>query len=508
MKFAKHVFISYGHVDNIATSDDEKAWVTRFHNDLTVYLSTNLGRDAEIWRDDRLHGNTIFEKEIVSQFPHTAALVTVLSRRYLESDWCHRELESFCDVAEHNGGLVVDNKARVLKVMLRPLVPADSDRLPAIMNKALGYEFYQEVEGSRFLPLDPKFGNAEAYHRNVYFLAEDVAILVQQLEAPATAVEPSKPNGRTRSQPVVYLAECSYDRAGERQKLRDELRANGYSVLPAPEEHLPELEAEYIAEVGRLLAQCDLSIHLIGAFPGKVPDGSSGKSAVQLQNEIAAQMTSDPRSDRQSARGLARIIWLPPDVPPTSNFLGTLTRESDLQKGADLIVGDFEELKSAVRTTLKKIAEPDTRQATPQCTPGCIYMICMEDDLETLSPVIEFLSSKGLSVELPVFSGEPAEVRQANEAIAMSCDAVIVFCGAGGGAWMFHQQNELKRVAGLRRDTPWRAQWIYIAGPATADKRVLLLKKPPRLVNALDGFAPEKMLPLIDSLGKPDSLGN
>jgi hypothetical protein len=77
-----------------------------------------------------------------------------------------------------------------------------------------------------------------------------------------------------------------------------------------------------------------------------------------------------------------------------------------------------------------------------------------------------------------------------------------MFCGAGGGAWMFHQQNELKRVAGLRREKPWRAQWIYIAGPASADKRALLLKKSLQLVNALDGFTPEKMLPLIDSLGK------
>jgi hypothetical protein len=30
----------------------------------------------------------------------------------------------------------------------------------------------------------------------------------------------------------------------------------------------------------------------------------------------------------------------------------------------------------------------------------------------------------------------------------MKCDAVVLFCGAGDGAWIFHQQNELNRIAG------------------------------------------------------------
>src|SRR5262245_52313302 len=139
MRFDKHVFISYGHVDNLTASDEEQAWVTRFHEHLRAYLSTNLGRDAEIWRDDRLRGNTVFETEILNQFPKTATMVSVLSRRYLGSDWCRKEVEAFCRAAERNGGLVIRDKTRVLKVMTQPIAPSDRARLPKVLDDALGY---------------------------------------------------------------------------------------------------------------------------------------------------------------------------------------------------------------------------------------------------------------------------------------------------------------------------------------------------------------------------------
>jgi hypothetical protein len=128
--------------------------------------------------------------------------------------------------------------------------------------------------------------------------------------------------------------------------------------------------------------------------------------------------------------------------------------------------------------------------------------VSWEDVFEALSPMIDYLTSQGLSVELPVFSGDAAHVRQANEAFAKTCDAVLVFCGGGDGAWIFHQHNELKRVASLRRETPWRWQGTYVCGPATADKRALVLKKVPGLINGISCFTQELMRPLIDSLRK------
>ena len=93
-------------------------------------LSMRLGRKAEIWRDIKLAGNDIFADEIIQQFPKTALLISVLTPRYVESEWCTREVKEFCKTAETTGGVLVDNKSRVLKVIKIPV--ADENPLPEL----------------------------------------------------------------------------------------------------------------------------------------------------------------------------------------------------------------------------------------------------------------------------------------------------------------------------------------------------------------------------------------
>src|SRR5260370_12149218 len=121
MSFEKHLFISYAHIDNQPLTPEQQGWVSRFHSSLEAVLSMRMGRKAEIWRDLKLSGNDIFADEIVSQFPKTALLISVLTPRYIQSDWCTREVREFCEVAEQSGGLVVDNKSRVIKVIKTPV---------------------------------------------------------------------------------------------------------------------------------------------------------------------------------------------------------------------------------------------------------------------------------------------------------------------------------------------------------------------------------------------------
>ena len=106
MKFDTHIFISYGHTDNIPTPEEE-GWVTRFHKFHNSYLSTELGENARIWRDEKLAGNDVFSDEILKRIGSTAAAVAVVSARYTGSVWCMKEAEAFCLAAERSGGLVV-----------------------------------------------------------------------------------------------------------------------------------------------------------------------------------------------------------------------------------------------------------------------------------------------------------------------------------------------------------------------------------------------------------------
>ncbi|PWT98016.1 MAG: hypothetical protein C5B51_30210 [Terriglobia bacterium] len=466
-------------------------WVGRFHQYLASYLTTNLGEEAQIWRDDRLRGNDLFANEIVKQFPKTAALISILSQRYLKSEWCLKEVHEFCRVAQEAEGLTVDDKTRVLRVMLRPISDDHRKQLPGALKDALGYKFYQESEGGHILPLDPAFGSAEAYRTRIYTLAQDIAELIEKLEeSQSTAGPPAV------SKPVVYLAESGYDRAEDREKIRAELRSYGYPILPDARTQFSDLEKDYVEQVNSLLDQCQFSIHPVGSFRGKVPDGAGHKSVVQLQNDLAV--------GKSRTAGLRRVIWLPEGTRSEhaehSAFLEALQRDANLQYGADLIAGDLEELKSAIRAGLKKLENP--RLEPPVSAGGgapLVYFICVEEDLESAVPLIEFLTNEGFAIELPVFSGDATEVRQANEAVAASCQAVLLFFGAGGGAWKYHQQSELKRIQASRRE-PLRVSFTYLAGPPTADKKVSLLKKEPGLINGLEGFAPEKLSPFLAAL--------
>src|SRR5262249_20705168 len=130
----------YAHIDNQPLSAEQQGWVSRFHASLDAMLSMRMGRQANIWRDDKLSGNDVFADEIVSQFPKVAVLVSILTPRYVESEWCTREVRQFCPPAERDATLVVDNKSRVIKVIKTPV--DSEDTLPPLMKQVLGYPFF------------------------------------------------------------------------------------------------------------------------------------------------------------------------------------------------------------------------------------------------------------------------------------------------------------------------------------------------------------------------------
>ena len=229
------------------------------------------------------------------------------------------------------------------------------------MKDVLGYEFFVLKDGAP-LEFDPVYGQeyAQLYNQNVARLAWEVAQLLKALEATAKASDSNDKNVTIEPQvpgkPAVYLAECSYDRKQARGLIEGELKRLGYPVLP--DKPLPADEAEYIAAVESLLAQCALSIHLVGENYGAVPDGPTAKSVGIHQNELAVA--------RCRSGGLKRLIWLPQgtrsEQAPQQAFIDALHQDANAQFGADLIAGDIEELRAAIHATLRKIEQPEPKQ--------------------------------------------------------------------------------------------------------------------------------------------------
>src|SRR5262249_37922163 len=148
MNFEQNLFISYAHLDNQPLTPGAIGWITRFHATLKALLEMRMGRESTIWRDDKLRGNDIFSDEIVSRFKQAAALVSIITPRYLNSEWCTREAREFCESAQEAGRLTVGSKSRVFKIIKTPVDPAESGSLPIAMNDTLGYDFFTYKEGA------------------------------------------------------------------------------------------------------------------------------------------------------------------------------------------------------------------------------------------------------------------------------------------------------------------------------------------------------------------------
>jgi len=135
------VFISYAHVDN------EDGWVTVLQQLLRRLLNERLGREVNTWMDQKFSGGEGFADEATGKLSQTAVMVSILSPAYLHSEWCVNEVNKFCELAEQNGGLVTDNRSRVLKVIKLPIDFDLTEKLPPGVRDTVGYTFFTEEEG-------------------------------------------------------------------------------------------------------------------------------------------------------------------------------------------------------------------------------------------------------------------------------------------------------------------------------------------------------------------------
>src|SRR5215207_3004452 len=156
MLFDDDAFISYAHLDNVELVEGRKGWVANLHRALEVRVGQLLGKPPHIWRDPKLSGNDLFADTLIERLKRVAILVTVVSPRYLKSEWTLRELTEFWHAAEQHGGIQVRNKARVFKVLKTP-VPLE--RTPAELRTLIGYEFFRtDPETGKIRELDEVFG--------------------------------------------------------------------------------------------------------------------------------------------------------------------------------------------------------------------------------------------------------------------------------------------------------------------------------------------------------------
>ncbi|HJO08395.1 MAG TPA: toll/interleukin-1 receptor domain-containing protein, partial [Verrucomicrobiota bacterium] len=218
------IFISYAHLDDQSLDEDQKGWISKFHRVLEVKLSQLLGESAKIWRDQKLSGSDVFDDKIVNEFKNAQVMISVLSPRYVKSEWCNRELKEFYKAAEDGTGVRVGDKSRIIKVVKTPFDADESaGQLPKLFEAILGFEFFeQDHETGRIVEFDEAFGPRakQNYFSRIYDLASEIAGILKKLRS-GSGPEPTTPLVRTGR--TVYLAAVTSDIQSGREKLYREL---------------------------------------------------------------------------------------------------------------------------------------------------------------------------------------------------------------------------------------------------------------------------------------------
>lgn len=492
MSFEKDIFISYAHIDDQPLVEGERGWVSEFHRSLEIRLAQLLGYQPTIWRDIDLDGNHVFNEEILAQLPGIAIMVSVISPRYVKSEWCLREVNEFIKATEKNIGLNINNRSRIFKAIKTPV---GITQYPPPIQSVLGYEFFRlDPEGKRINEFSHIFGPEAQrdYWTRLNDIAHDICALLEQMkESPSgegVALAPQTEKG------TVYLAETTRELQENRSAILRELQEHGYNVLP--DQHLSLYADTYTAEIKQLMESAELIIHLFGASYGIVPEGSE-KSIVHLQAETAAAISLATKTPR--------IGWLVSAQNSSDErqqkLIGKLKTDPELHAGIDIIESSLEDLKFAIHDKLEAIRREKEKKAanvTPAAPaisaggPKRIYLICDQKDLPAVTALEDTLFASGFDVLMPLFDGDLAQVREDHQENLKFCDGVIIYYGQGNESWLRTMMRDLVKAVGYGREKPLVYKAVYVDGPSTPQKERFRTHDA-TVINGLNGLNNEEL---------------
>ena len=476
--YAVDVFISYGHIDNQAN------WVTHFHSVLQTRLQELLGSErVVIWRDVKLNGIDAFEDAIRRSVCSSALFLSVLSPRYVASPSCRNELDWFVDAAERGDGLRLDIQSRLIRVVKTRL---QEGMQPTNFKATLGYEFYESD------PQNPEifreFGSQEGMPRFEKFM-DRLDILAQTLARTLFKMRQVQPSTKEGLQRTIFLARTTSDLEPHRASIQRELAGRGHTVIPT--EPLPDTGSELRTIAETLLAQADVSVHLIGRRYGVIPEEETSSFGELLYDLASAQ---------RKRSGFHQLVWIPEDLQNPDDaqeaFLAKVRGVFDqtaCEKG-DVFETSFESFKEGLLDVVSRKPEPTPIPSSVKAR--AVYLLCDQPDLkqDQLDKIKAYLRSRGHPVELPPFQGEPSELRAMEEELIGDTDAALIYYGMARDLWVLQKRKNVLKVLSSKEKGRDYARGLYLARPKDDIKAANYLTVADGVYPEGEGFPPLLLL--------------
>lgn len=434
MKFEIDVLIIFSSRDNEPTNPGETGWVSQFKRFIELILTQVLGEKPKVLLKDEI--DTLTSPKL----DNVATLITILSRNFIQAGQCLDHLETFVRASANSPRGI----NRIFKVFKNPLPLQEQ---PPRLRELAGHDMYQLDPNSGEINEYTDYFSAEAekqYWMKMVDLAYDLYDSLLQLKG-----EDSPVATRLYQRRTVYLAETGHDMTVQRNIIKRELQRNGYLVLPA--RMIVGTTAEVESMIRKDLHESDLSIHLIGAAYGEIPEGSD-KSLPELQLMLAAERD---RLARESNENFSRLIWLSPNQAQISDrqkiFIEGIKAEVESIENTEILQMPIENFKVIMHEELMdRISSPAAQSANEKY----VYMMHDRVDSDEARKFASMIETNGYKVLTPLFEGDVMEVRKRHIENLINFDVAFIFKGNVNEQWVRMKVLDLLKAPGYGRRKP------------------------------------------------------
>lgn len=454
------VLIVFADHDN-ETIGNEIGWVSQFKKFLELTIEQVLGEKPSIM----LKG----EYDIMTspKLDNAGILIPILSKDFVQTSRCTDNLESFCQLIDSSE----KRFSRIFKVMKSP-VPVQQQ--PLQVRELIGYEMYRlDQDTGEVIPYWDYFSvEAERqYWMEIADLCYEICDTLHWLKSGATRPDELK----IKKGKSIYLAETSHELSVQRNTIARELQRLGYTVVPT--QSLPGQLDDLEKIVRRDLAESSISIHLIGRSYGEIPEGAD-RSVQEIQNNLAAERITS----KEKMGEFSRLIWIAPDLNSPNErqkrFIEMLKRDVEGQESTEIIQTLLEDFKNTIREEIEDATE---KKVLYDKGVPAIYLIFDRADETSVKPIIDLIENTGFSVLLPVFEGDPLELRQKHIENLRNLDAAIIYKGKSNEQWLRIKSQDLLKAPGFGRKKPIVAKAI-VSEPGSITNAEAFIRQNLRLI--------------------------
>ena len=474
------IFISYVHADNESETYNKDGWIDQFYK----YLDTKLNKhskDIKIWWDSKnLDRSEVFDNSIAEAIDRSAIMLCLYSRLYPQSDYCLKELDHFLKkIEKERVGLTVGNRSRIIPIFLSN-IPYN--------------EWHDQIRGTSGFPFhdgndygDPLENTSQEFSDQMIQLRNS---LVHIFDDFSKEIEKSRPipvleiTETAEEVFTIFLAEVNDSLMDRRDGIIAELKEKGYKIIlgdPSISDAKTHHEITTTA-----IAKADLSVHLLGRFPGRKIPGDNEGPYIQSQTKIGFET------------GTPQLIWVSREVDfetiensQHKRFLIDVENASLSEKKYEFIRGNEGELARLIIDYAQQLDEAKRQRLTSKNNePGAAVKVLLDthsDDFKQAFNLKKILNDYNVDLIFNPEDGDPQKnIKSLYSNISEARKFIFLYANESNKDWVdIRVKTTLKKL--MDYDRYGQDIFIYVAPPQKEMASIKVAQNPMvKLVNQSD----------------------